>query len=41
MLANFFPSVQLRHFLVSKEIAASRSLVTCFLLAAEERPAAL
>ena len=41
MLANFFPSVQLRHFLVSKEISASRSSVTCFLLAAEECPAAL
>jgi len=41
MLANFSPSLQLRHFLVSEEISAARSSVTCFLLAAEECSAAL
>lgn len=39
-LANFL-SFQLRRFLVSKETSAAPSSVTCFLLAAEECPAAL
>lgn len=40
-VGKLFPSLQLRHFLVSEEIFSARSSVTCFLLAAEECSAAL